>query len=153
MPKACSVGFVKRFELILRALVPDELMTGKQHGFVFFFQQQARRFAAEHVDDHRPRHGRDGAGAPVQTIQLHHAIARRAAIVNNDVGEVDQLLAGGMGRLGLLAMGPGNNGDDRKPSLCAPRAISTGTGLIPLVEITMNASCGPKWKPFRICSE
>src|SRR5271167_1201096 len=122
MPKACTVGFVKRFELILRALVPDELMTWEQHGFVLSFQQQPRRLAAEHVDNHRPRHSRDGAGAPVQTVQLHDAVARRAAIVDDDVGDVDQLLAGGMGRLGLLAMGAGNDGDDRKPPLLrAPR--------------------------------
>ena len=46
----------------------------------------------------------------------------RAPVVNDDVGEIDQLLARRMGWRGLFTMGAGNNGDDGKPSLLrAPR--------------------------------
>ena len=44
------------------------------------------------------------------------------------------------------------NHDHGKPRSRAPIAISTITGRIPLVEMTIIASCGPNLKPFRISS-
>ncbi len=66
--------------------------------------------------------------------------------------DIDELLAGGVGGDALFTVPAEHMPMTGRPRCLAPMAISTMTGRMPEVEMTIMASWGPKAKPFRISS-
>ena len=80
--------------------------------------------AADHIDDHCTGDRGNRSRAPLQAFQFDDAVAWRALVVDDQVCMIDELLAGGVGRLRLLAMCFGYDGDHGHPtSLCTCRHL------------------------------
>src|SRR5579872_128659 len=91
--QAPSIGLVEALELFGGAAVADELMARQQLGLYAARDQALGHLAAQHVDDHGSGDGGDWAGAPLEAIDFEDAIARRAVIVDDNIGDVGEFLA------------------------------------------------------------
>src|SRR4029453_4167094 len=88
MGEALPVSLVKPLELFLGADVALKLMAGQEYRLAAELKKAFGYLAAEHVDDHCARDGGGRPGSPVQACQLDNAIARRALIVEDHVGDI-----------------------------------------------------------------
>ena len=93
MFEALAIGLVERFQLLRGAGISHELVAGQQHWFHASRQQRFGGSAAEHIDDGGTSNRGNRAGTPFQALELDEAIARRALVVDDQICEVDELLA------------------------------------------------------------
>src|SRR5882724_13041374 len=96
MSEALAIGIVEALQLFRGARIADELVARKQFGLNAAREEPLRHFTAKHVENHGAGDGRDRPGAPFEARDLKQAIARRAMIVNHDIGDINQFLAGGV---------------------------------------------------------
>src|SRR5207247_6174283 len=82
MPETLPVSLVKPFELLGGALISGKLMARKHLRLVVAFEQLLGDRGAQHVDNDGARHGRSWTRAPIETLQLEHAVAQRTVIVD-----------------------------------------------------------------------
>lgn len=80
-------------------------------------------------------HVGNGADGGIEALQLDHGVAQGVIVVDADVGEVEQVLAGGMAQLIIqrdvfLPVGGGNSDDLRAPLLACMTA-SMVAALVP----------------------
>src|SRR5262245_22323026 len=107
MGQALPVRLVEAFELLGRAGVSDALVAGEQGGLHALREEALGNAAADHVHDHAAGDGRGGPGAPLEAGELDDAVAWGALVVDDEVGDVDELLAGRVTRGSLLRVGDG----------------------------------------------
>src|SRR5262245_50054211 len=107
MLQALPVRLVEALQLFGRAGVSDELVAGEQGGRLAELEEPFGGAAADHVHDHAAGDGRGGAGAPLEALELDDAVAGGALVVDDEVGDVEELLARGVAGGGLAAVGGG----------------------------------------------
>src|SRR5438874_12477738 len=111
MPETLPVSLIKPFELLGGALISGKLMARKHLRLVVAFEQLLGDRGAQHVDNDGARHGRSRTRAPIETLQLEHAVAQRTVIVDHDIAKIDELFSRGMSRGDLLTVLTGDDAD------------------------------------------
>src|SRR5262252_2278001 len=104
MPETLAVSLVKPLELFCRALIAGKLMARKHLGLAVAFEQFLGYRAAQHIDNDGARHRRSRTRAPIETVQLEHAVAQRTVVVDHNIAEIDQFVSRGMRRADVFAV-------------------------------------------------
>src|SRR5262249_33891593 len=109
MFEALSIGLIKRFQLFRDAGITDELMTGQHHRFDPVLQHACPGSATDHINEHAASDGGGRSSQPLEPLQLEYAITRRTQVIDDNVGAISELLAGGVRWFCFFTVSLGND--------------------------------------------